>query len=150
MINQQLNELIKKAQGERTQNQYALHCGVGSSTITRFLKGERSPTPDILKKLAEKAYNGVTYDDFMRAAYGTTSVLQKDEIETSTKQKKAAASPQPPSVSTLSNDEQLLLDYYRRLAPKNKTMLFNLMKNIFEEARDLPTEQVSSWIGTVN
>lgn len=74
----------------------------------------------------------------------------EDDLGYPTTQKKAAASPQPPSVFTLSNDEQLLLDYYRRLAPKNKTMLFNLMKNIFEEARDLPTEQVASWIGTVN
>lgn len=52
--------------------------------------------------------------------------------------------------SLLRDDEQLLLDYYRRLVPKNKTMLFNLMKNIFEEARDLPTEQAASWIRTIN
>ncbi len=64
----------------------------------------------------------------------------EDDLSYPTKQNKADTSPQPPAVSKLSNDEQLLLDYYRRLVPKNKAMIFNLMKNIFEEARDLPTK----------
>ena len=71
MVNQKLNELLKKAQGDRTQNQFALHCGIGSSTLTRFIKGERTPTPEVLKKIASKSYNGVTYEDLMNAAYDT-------------------------------------------------------------------------------
>lgn len=61
-------ELLNAAKGERTQNQFALHCGIGSSTITRFIKGERKPTPAVLKKIASKAYNGVTYEELMQAA----------------------------------------------------------------------------------
>lgn len=63
-----LIELIKKAQGERSQNQYAMQCGVSSAAITKIIKGERNPAPDFLRKLSEQAYNGVTYDDFMVAA----------------------------------------------------------------------------------
>ena len=71
MINKRLNELLKQAQGDRTQNQFALHCGIGSSTLTRFIKGERLPTPEVLKKIANKSYNGVSYEDLMNAVYGT-------------------------------------------------------------------------------
>ena len=63
-----LSELIKLAQGERTQNQFALHCGIGSSTLTRLIKGTRNPKPEILKKIAAKAYNGITYEMLMQAA----------------------------------------------------------------------------------
>lgn len=71
MINYKLNELLKLAQGERTQNQFALHCGIGSSTLTRFIKGERVPSPEVLKKIASKSYNGISYEDLMNAVYGT-------------------------------------------------------------------------------
>lgn len=62
-----LIELIKKAQGDRSQNEYALHSGVSSAAITRILTGGRQPSPDTLRKLAEHAYNGVTYQDLMIA-----------------------------------------------------------------------------------
>ena len=68
MINEELNNLIELAQGNRTQNQYALNSGVNSSFITKIIKGERKPSPVILKKLANRAYNGITYEMFMRAA----------------------------------------------------------------------------------
>ena len=62
-----LCELIKAAQGDRSQNEYALHSGVSSAAITRILSGDRKPSPSILRKLAEHAYNGISYNDFMRA-----------------------------------------------------------------------------------
>ncbi len=67
-MNQKLYELIKKAQGNRTQNAFALKCGIDSSTLTRILNGQNTPKPIILKKLAENAYNNVTYRDLMIAA----------------------------------------------------------------------------------
>ena len=132
-----LNELIKKAQGERTQNQYALHCSVGSSTITRFLKGERSPTPDILKKLAEKAYNGVTYDDFMRAAYGTTSTPQKSDLENPVDQKMEHATPQISS-SPEKSDIELI---YESLNPRQQERLLSYAQGLLE-ANDTNLEEL--------
>lgn len=61
-------ELITLAQGDRTQNEFALHCGLSSSALTRIKRNERKPTPDTLKKIAERAYNGITYEDLMVAA----------------------------------------------------------------------------------
>ena len=62
------NELLDKAQGNRSQNQFALHCGISSAALTRFRKGERAPTPRSLKLIAERAHNGVTYEMLMTAA----------------------------------------------------------------------------------
>ncbi len=67
-MNKELNILIKKAQGERTQNAFALNCGINSASITRILNGENTPKPDILKKIAAHAHNNVSYTDLMIAA----------------------------------------------------------------------------------
>ncbi len=66
-MNETLNKLIKLAQGERTQNQFALHCGISSAAITRVLQGKNNPSPEFLQKIASKAYNGVTFEDLMAA-----------------------------------------------------------------------------------
>ena len=63
-----LQELIKKAQGERSQNEYALHSGVSSASITRILQEQYKPSPSTLKKLADRAHNGVTYEQLMVAS----------------------------------------------------------------------------------
>lgn len=68
MINDKLNNLIKLAQGNRTQNEFAMHCGINSAALTRILKGEYEPSPATLKKIANKAYNGVTYRQLILAA----------------------------------------------------------------------------------
>ena len=46
----------------------------------------------------------------------------------------------------LTSDERILLDYYRRLVPSNKLTVFNLLKSVFKEAKDLPVELVSDYI----
>ncbi len=63
-----LNILIKTAQGNRTQNSFALDCGIDSSSLTRILNGENTPKPEILKKISVKAQNNVSYTDLMIAA----------------------------------------------------------------------------------
>ena len=60
-MEKELNILIKKAQGNRTQNAFAMNCGINSASITRILNGENTPKPDILKKIASHAHNNVTY-----------------------------------------------------------------------------------------
>lgn len=63
-----LKNLIKSAQGNRTQNQFAMHCGISSASLTRYANLQRFPTPDILKKIASKAHNNVTFEKLMLAA----------------------------------------------------------------------------------
>lgn len=66
-INQELCNLIRKAQGNRSQNDFAKQCGISSSAITQINSGTYSPKPKTLKKIAEKAYNGVTFEMLMYA-----------------------------------------------------------------------------------
>ena len=68
MNHAELVKLIKAAQGDRTQNEYALHARVDSGTITKIINEKRVPSPATLKKLASKAHNGVTYQMLMEAA----------------------------------------------------------------------------------
>lgn len=68
MDKERLIELIKSAQGNRSQNQFALHTRISSGAITRFINGERKPTPDSLRRISQRAYNGVTYEQLMEAA----------------------------------------------------------------------------------
>lgn len=68
MAQEKLIHLLKKAQGNRTQNEFALHCGISSSAISRIKNGEYIPKPNMLKKIAEKAQNGVTFSELMEAA----------------------------------------------------------------------------------
>lgn len=68
MDKDKLKSLLTEAQGNRTQNEFALHCGISSSSITRIKNGEYTPKPKQLEKIAERAHNGVTYNDLMFAA----------------------------------------------------------------------------------
>ena len=77
-INQNLCELIRKAQGDRTQNQFALQCGISSSALTRIMAGNYVPTAKTLQKIAFKAYNGVTYQMLLSAA-GLSEGLDKQK-----------------------------------------------------------------------
>ncbi len=67
-INQELCRLIKEAQGDRGQNQFAQQCGISSSAITRIFTGTYVPSAKTLNKIASRAYNSVTYEMLMNAA----------------------------------------------------------------------------------
>lgn len=81
--------LLRKAKGpERSLNQYAIDSGVSSAHISRLLRGllDTPPTPQTIEKLAEHAFGGVTYEQFMEAAgYGTVIKEGKCKYETSKK-----------------------------------------------------------------
>lgn len=133
-----LGEIIKnlRKQNNISQSDFATAMGYSRPLIANWERNERDPDTQALLKIAN--YFNVSLDYLLgREDYYGNPYYKNSNSPKSTP-------------NSLPYDEQLLLDYYRRLAPKNKTMLFNLMKNIFEEARDLPTEQVASWIGTVN
>lgn len=67
---EEFSELLKKAKGNRSINQYGLQSGVSGAHISRLLRGllDTPPNPDTIKLLADKAHNGVTYYDLMIAA----------------------------------------------------------------------------------
>lgn len=63
-------ELLEKAKGDRSINQYGKHCDVDPGYISRLLRGLRDqpPSADIINKLASRAHNGVTAEELMVAA----------------------------------------------------------------------------------
>lgn len=63
-------QLLTIARGERSNQEYADDSGVSRSYISMYInqKREDPPSPDILKKLAKAAHNGVNYAQLMAAA----------------------------------------------------------------------------------
>lgn len=66
----QFAALLDQAKGNRSINQYARESGVTSAHISRLSRGLLStpPSPQIIRKLADSAYNGITYEALMAAA----------------------------------------------------------------------------------
>jgi repressor LexA len=62
--------LLKTAMGDRSINQYALHSSVSATYISKLLRElvEKPPGAVIIKKLAEKAQNSISYESLLRAA----------------------------------------------------------------------------------
>jgi len=67
---QQFAELLRLALGDRSINKYGNDSDVDPGYISRLLrcKTKRPPSADIIKKLATKAYNGITAEQFQEAA----------------------------------------------------------------------------------
>lgn len=63
-------ELLKRAIGKQSINRFWLQTEVSSAYISRLLrcKIENPPSPEIIRKLASHAHDGITYEDFMEAA----------------------------------------------------------------------------------
>lgn len=49
---------------------FAIDLGVPPSTITRILKGERSPGIDLMRRIKEKTDGAVTPNDFLEGRAG--------------------------------------------------------------------------------
>lgn len=64
-----LAKFLIEAQGMRSINQYSLHAAVSATYISELRRGliKKAPGIDVIKKLSSKAYNDVTYEDFMYA-----------------------------------------------------------------------------------
>ena len=63
-------QLLERAKGDRSINQYATDTDISAAHISRFLREmiDTAPSPETIAKLASKAYNDVSYRDFMAAA----------------------------------------------------------------------------------
>lgn len=66
----QFAALLKKAIGSRSAYKFAQDVGVSRNHINLLLNQERNspPKPETLKKFADGASNGVTYEDFLITA----------------------------------------------------------------------------------
>ncbi|MCX7903242.1 MAG: helix-turn-helix domain-containing protein [Caloramator sp.] len=62
--------LLIKARGERNNAEFSRESGVSRAYISGYINKniDKPPTPEIIRRLAEAAYNDVTYEDLMEAA----------------------------------------------------------------------------------
>ncbi|HYE08739.1 MAG TPA: hypothetical protein VEF53_01020 [Patescibacteria group bacterium] len=67
MPSKNLIELLELAKGNRSLNTFAQHASVSAGNLSRVFNGQK-PSPELLKKIADKAYNDVTYEQLMNAA----------------------------------------------------------------------------------
>jgi hypothetical protein len=74
--------LLKKAQGDRSLNQFAKDCSVNAGHLSRILNKKfiGPPSPDFLWRISEHAENNVTYEVLMDAA-GHTKNIRKEISE---------------------------------------------------------------------
>lgn len=72
-------ELLKKAQGNRTMNEFARQAGVSNSYISNLMrcKKENAPEGKTIKKIADAAHNEVTYAELLEAAGLLTPELEE-------------------------------------------------------------------------
>jgi transcriptional regulator with XRE-family HTH domain len=63
-------DLLLRARGDRTNEEYAKQSGVSRPYISAYLnlKRETPPSPEVIKQLASVAQNSVTYEELMEAA----------------------------------------------------------------------------------
>ncbi|MEQ2464758.1 hypothetical protein [Niallia hominis] len=73
--------LLDRAKGERSINNFASETGVSAAHISRFLRQmiASPPTPETISKFAAKAFNEVTYQDLMVAAGHLARKNESDE-----------------------------------------------------------------------
>lgn len=106
---------------------------------------ELAKLSNLPKSTVEKILFGITKHpriDTVAAIERALGLPACDTYETGQKEKAPQGVP-----AGLTEDERILLDYYRRLVPANKITVFNLLKSVFKEASDLPVDMVSDFIG---
>src|SRR5690606_29210491 len=64
------SELLQRAKGSRSLNDFAKQSNVNSGYLSRLIRGERPnpPSADVIKRIASAARGGVTLEDLMSAA----------------------------------------------------------------------------------
>lgn len=75
-------DLLNKAKGDRSVNEYARQSGISSAHISRLLRAllDTPPSPATIEKLAQYSY-GITYEELMEAA-GHVNERQIDLLDT--------------------------------------------------------------------
>lgn len=69
---------LEDALGDRKTTEYAEESGVNRTYLSKYLnlRLDSPPGPEIIKRLAEKAHNNVTYEDLMSAAGFLSNIIQ--------------------------------------------------------------------------
>lgn len=99
-------ELLNRAKGTRSINEYANQCGISAAHISRHLREliDVSPSPTTIQKLTSVAHHGVTYAEMMKVCgyiaedYSKTDMTViiealKKEIDKATEEMKATMTP---------------------------------------------------------
>lgn len=75
------SKLLKKALGSRKMSEYAHHAGISLTYLSELIREQRNnpPMPPTIKKLADRAHNGVSYEELMAAA-GHLYVSAKERL----------------------------------------------------------------------
>lgn len=79
---QRLSTLLWKAQGDRTREKFSQDAGISLTQVSKLVKGiaDGPPRPITLRKIADIAQNGITYNDLMDAC-GYSSLKEQPEIK---------------------------------------------------------------------
>ncbi len=131
-------ELLNKAQGGRTQTEFAKDCNLSTAYMCKCLNGKyRSvPIPSTIKKIAANSLSGVTYSELLEAAgYDSSKYLYTDTTSNDTNHprlefKKIALAT---VTSALSN-----CNFSWTIAPRNKQFFHDLELTISDG-------ELSSW-----
>lgn len=75
-------ELLIKAQGGRSQTEFANDCGLSVAYICKYInkKFDKAPIPSTIKKIAACAAGGVSYSELLEAAGYDSSKFSTDEL----------------------------------------------------------------------
>ncbi|SNU09761.1 Helix-turn-helix [Lachnospiraceae bacterium] len=67
---EEFSELLEKAKGGRSQNEFARDCGISPAYLNRYIKKkvEKPPIPSTINKIAKASVNNIAYKDFLFAA----------------------------------------------------------------------------------
>jgi SOS regulatory protein LexA len=127
-------EQLEMAKGNRSINEYARECGISAAHISRLLRQmiDTPPSPETIEKLAEKAYNGITYYQLMQSAgYITYPKLSAQTI------KKIESMLDDPNISK--ETKKNLIDI-RILDVKNEAEISGLNEIIYynNQVREVP------------
>lgn len=78
---EELIRLIKKAQGTKTLNQFALGAGINAGHLSRILNGnfKNPPSPETLKKIAKNSHGEVSYEELLRASKYIDDIPDKEK-----------------------------------------------------------------------
>ena len=133
---EKLASLIVKARGNRSINEYAQQSGVTAAHISRLSRGllGSPPTPQILKKLADKAID-VHYDELMIAA----GYLQETVREEKVIYKIGQALSSDPELASFWNemlrrdDLQIMLKQVKDLSPEAIRRIIRYIKMVEDE-----------------
>ncbi|MBP2644444.1 MAG: hypothetical protein H6Q67_2331 [Firmicutes bacterium] len=130
-------ELLKKAQGERSINQYWLESEVSATYISKLLRRlvQTPPGPQIIQKLAAKAHNGVTYQDFMIAAGHIQEASTQDVLENMIKN--------PEAWTKIKNH------LYHELIGNNQSELIKKMNTQYKISDDSALDAIEDFISKI-